>query len=234
MTFKGAPATAAILLTLIALEVAIFVGGRLLGIADWSLSMMARNQLRDIVLGLFGFMTLDVLLPLQGAAPIERLGTLITHALLHGGLVHLAFNGAAFATIGPPVERSMGPGRFALLYALAAVGGALGHVGYVFFIGFVMPEWLVFQLQTQLVGASGAICGVLGADFRLRAAMLRAAPPERRRVSPGRYLWSASFSFVMINLLIIAAFPTISGAAHIGGFLVGLAIAPLLAKRHVG
>ena len=50
-----------------------------------------------------------------------------SYALLHGGLGHLALNGVMLAVMGQVLERRLGQGRFLLLLAVGAAGGALAH-----------------------------------------------------------------------------------------------------------
>src|SRR5262249_53990838 len=46
---------------------------------------------------------------------------LLTHAFLHGGLLHLAVNTISLLNIGPLLERSIGPVRFAVVYVITAI-----------------------------------------------------------------------------------------------------------------
>ncbi len=77
--------------------------------------------------------------------------SVLTALFVHGGWLHLLGNLLFLQVFGPDVEERMGRARFALFYLAAGVvatyGYALGHAG---------------SAQT-LVGASGAIAGVLGA-----------------------------------------------------------------------
>jgi rhomboid family protein len=70
---------------------------------------------------------------------------------IHGGFVHLAGNVLSLWIFGDNVEDRMGHGRFAVFYLLAGVVAALAQT------------WAVADSAVPVVGASGAIAGVMGA-----------------------------------------------------------------------
>jgi membrane associated rhomboid family serine protease len=138
---------------------------------------------------------------------------LVTALFLHAGPVHLLFNLFALYVLGVPLERSIGSARFCVCYLIAGVGSTAGVV-MLARLGLIRP--------TLLVGASGAVMGVVGAlaGFLL---LHRDAPRAKQRLS----------NVVMIIVIQIAfdlSTPQVSMAAHlcglVTGFLVGLAIAP--------
>jgi len=128
---------------------------------------------------------------------------LLSSMFLHGGIVHLAFNLLSLATLGPALERSLGSLRFAVLYAVSGLGGGIGVC-------------LWYPIDQPVVGASGALFGLLGA---LVALNMRA----------GRHLFSfLDFEGPRRLLGTIAAWlvigwflPFISNTAHVGGLLAG-------------
>ena len=73
---------------------------------------------------------------------------LITHAFLHGNIWHLLFNMAGLWFAGRIVERVMGTGRFLALYFACAVAGGIAQL-------------LLEGGKFLLLGASGAVCGVI-------------------------------------------------------------------------
>jgi membrane associated rhomboid family serine protease len=165
-----------------------------------------------------------------------RLWTLLTYGLLHGSWVHLITNVVWLAAFGSPVARRLGTGRFLSLLGLSTIGGALLH-------------WFSRELDVlPLVGASAAVSGATAAAIRfvfapgLRFgsladdAVVRAIPAE-----PMGQLWRNSRALLFIgiwfatNILFGAGLVPILGEetsiaweAHIGGFLVGLMLFPLL------
>ena len=81
--------------------------------------------------------------------------TVFTSMFLHGGLLHVAGNMLYLWIFGDNVEDRMGHGRFLVFYLLCGVAAALAQT-------ITMPDSVV-----PMVGASGAIAGVMGAYFVL-------------------------------------------------------------------
>ena len=136
-----------------------------------------------------------------------------TAVFLHGGLLHVGFNVFALYVLGPPLERSIGTIRFVICYLISGLVSGVGVVGLTL-IGLVQPA--------QLIGASGAIMGIVGAwaGFLMRH---RHAPNVKQRLG----------NVVMIVVIQIAfdlSTPQVSMSAHlcglVAGFLLGLVLAP--------
>jgi membrane associated rhomboid family serine protease len=155
---------------------------------------------------------------------------LITSAFLHGGLVHLAFNGLLLWRLGLMLEPRLGAATFLGLTASGLAGGALGIVGL---------SWLVVATPvgtvpiaagllgagpfTITVGASGAVFGLMGAVLVLL---------RRRGIDP----WATSEgstvgALVLLNLVLTFAVPSISVGGHVGGLLGGAAAATLVGTQ---
>ena len=81
--------------------------------------------------------------------------TIFSSMFMHGNLLHLAGNMLYLWIFGDNVEDTLGHGRFLLFYALSGVAAALGQT-------LVNPS-----SQVPMVGASGAVSGVLGAYLLL-------------------------------------------------------------------
>lgn len=154
--------------------------------------------------------------------------SLVTHAFVHGDWTHLIFNGAWFLAFGSIIARRTDTSGFLALFVVCAVFGGvafwLAHIG----------------LVTPIVGASGAISGLMGAAFRIlftamdwggiRALQqiphlvprmpLRVALQDRRVVT-------AVTAWVAINLVFGIILPEvftdggIAWEAHLGGFAAG-------------
>jgi membrane associated rhomboid family serine protease len=124
---------------------------------------------------------------------------LLTVMVLHGGLLHWAFNSWALWAFGPTLETLLGRARFVALY----VGTGLVGAGASF----------AFNQTTLGVGASGAIFGLLGA---LVAFFFR------RRRAGGQVPLQNLLLVLLLNLFIASRNPSIDNLAHIGGFLAGL------------
>jgi rhomboid protease GluP len=127
---------------------------------------------------------------------------LITAAFVHGGLIHLAVNMWSLLVIGPLVERLYGNLAFAVVYLAAGVGGAIASVT-------AAPVRIG-------VGASGAICGVLGA--------LIAFLIVHRRSIPASLLKSLATNILAIVVFMVILgwiVPNIDQEAHYGGLATG-------------
>jgi len=81
--------------------------------------------------------------------------TVLTSMFLHGGILHVAGNMLYLWIFGDNVEDRMGHGRFLVFYLLCGVAAALAQT-------ITAPDSVV-----PMVGASGAIAGVMGAYFVL-------------------------------------------------------------------
>lgn len=136
---------------------------------------------------------------------------------MHGGLLHLAGNMLFLWIFGNNVEERLGMVGYALFYLFAGVAATLAHV--------------VTQVDSILpvVGASGAIAGVMGAYvvFWPAARILSLVPIifiltlVRLRASVVLGLWFVMQFFTNPN-------SGVAWAAHVGGFVVGAAVAFLL------
>jgi membrane associated rhomboid family serine protease len=130
---------------------------------------------------------------------------LITAAFLHGGLLHIAFNMWALLWLGTAVEGALGHFRFLLLYLASGLAGSAGA--------------LLWSPNTPVVGASGAIFGILGAGFIL----------EWRATGQiaGNFM-----TVIVINLAITFGFSSfISAGGHVGGLVGGIVCAAIIVAR---
>jgi membrane associated rhomboid family serine protease len=93
----------------------------------------------------------DVLGVERGDLP-KNLWKALTYMFVHGGFLHLAFNMYTLWLFGPRVEHSWTTGRFAAFYIVCGLGAWLTHAA--------------FFPTGQLIGASGAIYGVMYAFAR--------------------------------------------------------------------
>ena len=152
--------------------------------------------------------------------PVSVYLTLLTSMFLHGGIAHILGNMWFLWIFGDNVEDALGHVRYLLFYLFCGVLASLAHVGSV----------LAFHDNPFIpsLGASGAISAVLGGYVLL-------FPNKRVTVIAGRVLTEVP-AFVAVGIWFV--FQVISGlgtlgdrrpsgiayAAHIGGFLAGLAL----------
>ncbi|MGC6535544.1 MAG: rhomboid family intramembrane serine protease [Parvibaculales bacterium] len=150
--------------------------------------------------------------------------TTISSMFLHGGFMHLAGNMLYLWIFGDNVEDSIGRRNFVIFYVLCGIAAALSQA-------MVDPSSPI-----PMIGASGAIAGVLGAYLLLH-------PRANIRCIIG--------FFIFFRLINVPAFLVLGGwiglqfmslgqidsnvayVAHIGGFIAGMLLIPFFKKKHV-
>jgi len=158
---------------------------------------------------------------------VPPFATVLTSMFLHGGWMHLIGNMLYLWVFGNNVEASMGHGRFVMFYLLCGVAAALAQV---------LPNP---GSTIPMVGASGAISGVLGAYLLLlpKARVLVILPlgvywPTLRL--PAAIVLGLWFVLQLVNSVLAGAGDSgVAFGAHVGGFIAGLALIPLFKKRGV-
>lgn len=178
--------------------------------------------------------TLDQAIYSMGVVPYEVTHTFslkvaasfLTSIFLHGGFMHIASNMLYLWIFGNNVEDSIGRLRFLLFYLFCGFAATGAQV-------FVQPN-----VQVPTIGASGAIAGVLGAYILMF---------PRARIDTVLFLWrfirivqlpaivvlGLWFVLQLLSGLLsfgLAATGGIAYFAHIGGFVVGMALGPLLRR----
>jgi len=136
---------------------------------------------------------------------------LLTALFLHAGPVHLLFNLFALYILGVPLEKAIGPLRFCICYLFAGVGSTAGVV---------LLTRLGLTHTSLLVGASGAIMGVVGAwaGFLL---LNRQVPMAKQRLTN-------ILLIVLIQIAFDLSTPQVSMAAHMCGLFTGLVMGLIL------
>ena len=158
---------------------------------------------------------------------VPAFATIFTSMFLHGGWMHLIGNMLYLWVFGNNVEEAMGHVRFVVFYLLCGVAAVYAQT---------LPNP---ESNVPMVGASGAISGVLGAYLLLlpRARVLVAIPlgyyfhTVRLPAAAVLGLW---FGLQLLNSLL--ADPSKGGVAfgaHIGGFVAGMVLIPFLKRRNV-
>lgn len=156
---------------------------------------------------------------------------LFTHMFLHGSILHVGFNMLFLWIFGDNVEDVLGHFRFLLFYLTCGLCAVLVYTT------------TSLHSTTPLVGASGAIAGVLGAYFLLfpRSTVITLIPlfgflPVRVPI-PSFVFLGLWFLFQLKAGTSIAAMPGRPGVAwwaHIGGFVAGmLLLKPFRPKRRI-
>jgi membrane associated rhomboid family serine protease len=151
--------------------------------------------------------------------------TVFTSMFMHGGWMHLIGNMLYLWIFGDNVEDSMGHGRFVVFYLLCGVAAVYAQA---------LPDP---QSTVPMVGASGAISGVLGAYLLLypHARVLVVIPfgfylhPMRIPAGLVLALW---FGLQLLsNAMAQAGQGGVAFRAHIGGFVAGMLLIPIFKQR---
>lgn len=130
---------------------------------------------------------------------------LVMPMFLHLSVPHLLLNLVALYIFGPPLERAYGSRRFSLIYLVSGMGGSLASM----------------LLSRQMgAGASGAIMGVCGALAVTGYVRPWALPPELRPKCRDQILTG-----IVLTLAVGIWIPHIDNWAHLGGVVVGAALA---------
>jgi membrane associated rhomboid family serine protease len=205
----------AVTLIIIAVEVAVYL---VTGAFATPSSLAATATLWGVVPGEFT----GVLPPALGYDPVPEPVTLISYQFLHGGWWHLISNMLFLWVFADNIEDAYGHVAFALLYVTSGVIAALVHV-------LAMPS-----SAAPLVGASGAVSGILGAYLVLfpkaRVWVLLAARIPLRIGAVwvlGGWFGLQLFSWWMTR----NSETDIAWGAHIGGFIAGAAITYAIRRR---
>lgn len=149
--------------------------------------------------------------------------TLLTSMFLHGGLMHLAGNMLFLWVLGDNVEDALGHARFAVFYVASGIAAALSQAA-------IEPGSTV-----PMIGASGAISGVIGAYL-----MLHPRAPIRTLIVrtivrlPAFVVLGLWIAFQFLNAAL--AGPGEAGIAwwaHIGGFFAGAILIVPMRQRGV-
>lgn len=153
------------------------------------------------------------------ASPFFRWWQPLTHMFMHGGWWHIFFNMYSLVMFGMVVERVLGTRKFLLFYFVTGLGAVALHTGVEWLEITYLGGNLQQSLLTPMVGASGAIFGVLVAFAMLypEARMTLLFPPVTLNAK-----WMVII-FILIELVtgIRGSSLGIAHFAHLGGALFG-------------
>jgi membrane associated rhomboid family serine protease len=160
---------------------------------------------------------------------VEAYRSVLTSMFLHGGWLHLIFNMLFLWIFGNNIEDSVGHFKFVIFYLLCGIAAAAAQVA-------TQPDSLV-----PMIGASGAVSGVLGAYLLLfpRARVLTLIPIWifiRLVYLPAWLLLIVWFALQLLSGAATVGRQTGGGVAfwaHIGGFVAGMILIPVFKKRRV-
>ena len=192
----------------------------------WQSSLPPRlAQQADLAFGmipavLFGQATLP-----PSIAVVPAWATMVTSMFLHGGLLHLVGNMLYLWLFGKAVEDALGSGRYLAFYLISGLAAALAQATS-------GPA-----SEVPMIGASGAIAGLLGAYLVLY-------PRAQVQV----FIWF----LIIVRLIAVPAVlllglwflmqvasglapgePGVAFWAHVGGFIAGMILVPFFRRRSV-
>ena len=156
------------------------------------------------------------------------LGDVFTSMFLHAGFLHLFGNMLFLWIYGDNVEHRLGSVRYLLWYLATGIAATLFHT------------IRAARSELPLVGASGAISGILGFYFvwfpRNRVRLLWLLPPFLMQVFevPARLVLGVYLVLEnVLPYLVTSGDSGVAHGAHIGGFLAGLGVAWIMDRREI-
>ena len=174
---------------------ALLLDPRTMGLAFNPLQLLRPSDASLLVLGATGTIPID---------SYHRWWTLISANYLHGGLLHIFFNMAAFKQLGTLAAREYGCSRMFILYTLGAL------------CGFTVSYLAGISLT---IGASAGVCGLVGAILYYG---------KSRGGSYGQLVYRQVGGWALGIFIFGFLFPGINNWAHGGGLLSGLLTGSIL------
>jgi membrane associated rhomboid family serine protease len=144
----------------------------------------------------------------------------VTHQFLHGSFFHLLVNMLGLWFAGRILENLLGGWRFLLFYLACGIAGGIFQ--------------LVISPGPILIGASGAVCGVVAAfsalypEMPITALLFFVVPVRMRAKWLGRIIVILSVFLILTRLM-----GNVGNAAHLGGALAGYAIVWIGRRRAI-
>lgn len=192
----------------------------------WQLSLGPAQEQAIFSLGVIPAVLFDIKELPPNIATVPATLTIFTSMFLHGGWMHLIGNMLYLWIFGNNVEDVMGHGRFIAFYLLCGIAAVFAQA---------LPDT---HSEIPMIGASGAISGVLGAYLLLypHARILVAIPLgfilHTVRLPAGVVLgfW---FILQLFNSVLSDGQGGVAFGAHIGGFLMGMALIPFFKRKYI-
>jgi len=174
----------------------------------------------------------------------DALYTIFTSMFLHGSFAHLFGNMLYLYIFGDNVEAVLGKAKYLAFYIVSGIGAVVFHIAS---IALIPPEYLAnATLATSInpwlipaIGASGAISGVLGAYLvmfpasEIRVVTFWGWFPLILRLPASLYIifWFVYQLIMGLAVVFTGVQAGVAFWAHIGGFLTGIALTPLMASK---
>jgi len=193
----------------------------------WQLSLGDQGEAAMFSLGFIPDLLFSNASTSPGPIPVSKYLTIFTSMFMHGDVLHIAGNMLYLWIFGNNIEGAMGHVKFVIFYLLCGVAAALTQA-------YMSPD-----SQIPMIGASGAIAGILGAYLILypRAHVYTV-------IALGVYFQQVRLpAIVVLGGFLLLQFvnaaltdpgePGVAWWAHIGGFVAGIALLPLFKARDV-
>jgi len=177
----------------------------------------------DRLVSAFALIPYDLVqhIPLAAPSPPSPYLTLLTSQFMHASYLHLVSNMLVLFLFGPEIEHLCGHVRYLALYLLCGVAGGIAQIS-------IDPA-----SHVPVIGASGAIAGILG-SYLLVSAKSRFKLPAVLIIG----FWAASQILHGFGAITPHALSEQGGGiayfTHIGGFLAGVILIGIFRNREVG
>lgn len=192
----------------------------------WQLSLGNKMPAASLSLGMIPAVLFNFTHLPQELATIPPIASIFTSMFLHGGWMHLLGNMLFLWIFGNNIEDAMGRTRFIIFYLLCGIAAAMAQA---------LPNP---QSTIPMIGASGAIAGVLGAYLILypRAKVLVLIPLgffiTTWRIAAG-WVLGAWFLIQLYSSFGDNSAGGVAWGAHVGGFVTGILLVGLFKQKHI-
>ncbi len=183
-------------------------------------SLVILNVICYLLLNVAQLASIDLFAVFYPESEYFRPYQIITYMFTHGSLAHIFFNMYGLAMIGPAVEYSINSNRFFQLYIIAGIGALFLQFGIQFVEINYLQKFTVEDIaQIPMVGASGAVFGVLAAYGTIfpNNILQLIFPPIALKAKYFVLIYAAIELFLGIS----NSMPGIAHYAHIGGAIFG-------------
>ena len=166
---------------------------------------------------------------------VDQLIPFVSYMFLHGNYMHLGVNSLWLLAFGPIVAKRLKTTKFLLFFLFCGIASAALHLAF------------YFGAVEQVVGASGAISGLMGAAIRIfyGRILFRHVTPEgvapplaplfSRPIIGFTAIWLvANFIAGVTGLGLTDATQSVAWVAHLGGYLAGIVTIPVFDRFSFG
>ncbi|MGH6865207.1 MAG: rhomboid family intramembrane serine protease [Methyloceanibacter sp.] len=158
----------------------------------------------------------------SGAFPMPERFTLVTYMFLHGGWIHLIGNMLFLWVFGDNIEDAMGHLRFIMFYLMCGIFAALLHT------------WMMPESDLPLIGASGAVAGVIAAYLILHPKVKVWVLALWRIPIKITAAWALGiWILAQVANLVFEGEEAVAWWAHIGGLMAGAVLILFMRRRGV-